>query len=570
MVHEGPAHHDEKPIDLSLRIVNRYYRQRYTSGGVQVSDTLERSRIERLGEITTELDECDSVSEVYEHAVAATERLVEFDAGIVCTVEDGVFEPRAVNVDHLVPGEPLSVDDGLAGKTARNGESYVIDDLEAASEAEPTSNAFRSVLSVPVGDDPAGVLQLHAVAPGAFSATDRTLVELLAGHVENAVERVEYRSALGRERDQFVALFENVPDPAIRYGIEGGEPVVDAVNSAFVRVFGYDPPETLDRPVVELLVPEGELDPPERTTSAYHDIEVRRETTTGARPFLLRNVPVSPTSDAVRGYLIYTDLAALKQRERELERRNERLDQFASMVSHDLRTPLNLARGHVDLARQERDLARLDEVERAHERMDELIGGFLKLARAGTGVETTTRVALADVAAEAWASVRTEDATLHVETERTVEADPDRLRQLLENLFRNAVEHGSTSSQTAPGDAVEHGSTSSQTASGNAVEYDSGDVTVRVDDRPNGFLVADDGPGIPPSERKAVFESGYTDDSENTGLGLAIVDQITDDHGWHVELTESPDGGAAFEFTTDDHTVPGGTVPGDTDVEGFE
>ena len=506
-----------------------------------MNDTVERSRIERLDEITTELDECDSVVEIYEHAVVAAERLVEFDAGIVCTVEDGVLEPRAVNVDDLVPGEPLSVGDGVAGKTVRNDTSYIVGDLEAATEAEPTTDAFRSVLSVPLGDDPVGVLQLHAEVPDAFSAVDRILTELLAFHVETAVARIEYRSALDRERDQFVALFENVPDPAVRYGIADGEPVVDAVNSAFVRVFGYDPPETLGRPVVELLVPEGEPDPPERTTSAYHDIEVQRATTAGIRPFLLRNVPVGPTSDAVRGYLIYTDLATLKRRERELERRNERLDQFASMVSHDLRNPLNLAQGHVDLVRHEGDLERLDEVERAHERMAELIGGFLKLARAGAGIEATTQVPLADVAAEAWNNVRTADATLRIETERSVETDRDRLLQLLENLFRNAVEHGSTGRRTG---------------SRNDAEHSNSDVTVWVDDRPDGFLVADDGPGIPPSERETVFESGYTDDSANTGLGLAIVDQITDDHGWCVEITEGPDGGAAFEFTTDGRAVP--------------
>jgi signal transduction histidine kinase len=62
-----------------------------------------------------------------------------------------------------------------------------------------------------------------------------------------------------------------------------------------------------------------------------------------------------------------------------------------------------------------------------------------------------------------------------------------------------------------------------------------------------GFYVEDSGPGIPPEKRDEVFEQGYSGDT-GTGLGLAIVGRITEAHDWSVDIRESPEGGARFEF----------------------
>ncbi|MFB6152242.1 MAG: sensor histidine kinase, partial [Haloarculaceae archaeon] len=135
-------------------------------------------------------------------------------------------------------------------------------------------------------------------------------------------------------------------------------------------------------------------------------------------------------------------------------------------------------------------------------------------------VEETDLVSIQDVATDAWATATDEAASLEFDQEFYFEADEDRLRQLLENLFRNAVVHGRP------------------------------DVTVRIGPMEGwpGFYVADDGPGIPEDERETVFESGYTTAEEGTGFGLAIVEVIAEAHGWDVRVTESEDGGARFEF----------------------
>ncbi|WP_132061324.1 PAS domain-containing protein [Halorussus amylolyticus] len=219
--------------------------------------------------------------------------------------------------------------------------------------------------------------------------------------------------------------------------------------------------------------------------------------------------------------------------QRRLERKNQRLDEFTSVVSHDLRNPLNVAQGNLDLAMESVEHDRLETVETALDRIEGLIDTLLSLARQGEDVSETTDVSVADVAEDAWTTIETDGATLDVAATGSVEADRDRLQQLLENLFTNAVEHGSTSNRTMCEDAVEHGS----------------DVTVTVSDLESGFAVSDDGRGIPDEEKSEVFAAGYSSDADGTGLGLSIVERICDAHGWTILVTDSPTGGAQFEIT---------------------
>ncbi len=202
-----------------------------------------------------------------------------------------------------------------------------------------------------------------------------------------------------------------------------------------------------------------------------------------------------------------------------LRRQNERLDDFARVVSHDLRNPLNVAQGRVDLAAAECETVHLEAAANALERMQALTDDLLVLAREGDTVTAVEAVPLASLVRTCWEHVDTEAATLVVETERTIAADASRLKQLFENLFRNAVQHGGDS------------------------------VRITVGDLETGFFVADDGPGIPPEKREQVFEGGYSTEEQGTGFGLQIVEQIASAHDWGVEVTESSAGGAEFCIT---------------------
>ena len=256
---------------------------------------------------------------------------------------------------------------------------------------------------------------------------------------------------------------------------------------------------------------------------------------------------VDRTLTQVLAASLETTFDRIEQR-RELERHTERLDEFAGVVSHDLRNPLQVARGRLTLAREEVDAGgdsdHFDAVERAHARMETLIEDLLRLARDGDTVRDPEPVDLASLIRDCRRTVDLGDVTVSVTTDRRVRADRSRLKQLVENLLRNSAEHGSPGRRTTP-DAVDPDATNTRP---DDVERAGPGVTVRIGGLDDGFFVEDDGPGIPPDVRDAVFDAGHTAGDGN-GLGLAIVERIADAHGWDVSVTDGSDGGARFEIT---------------------
>jgi signal transduction histidine kinase len=233
-------------------------------------------------------------------------------------------------------------------------------------------------------------------------------------------------------------------------------------------------------------------------------------------------------TDADLSLVVLHDVTDQQRQQRELERENEQLDQFASVISHDLRNPLDVAIGRTtvidELVDDPEIEAHLAEIRASHARMMRIIQDVLTLARQGQSIDDKRAVSLSNIAESAWSHVETDAIEVDIDTDQSVQADPDRLTQVFENLFRNAREHG---------------------ADGSA---DPVTVTVGTLDDGSGFYVADDGSGIGPDLRGQVLDAGFSGD-EGTGLGLAIVANIAEAHGWDITVTESETGGARFDFT---------------------
>ena len=280
----------------------------------------------------------------------------------------------------------------------------------------------------------------------------------------------------------------------------------------------------------------------------------------------------------VVGHLFLADERV--ERRKRLERQRERLEEFASVVSHDLRNPLSVAVGNIELADEldgDASTERLDRALDALDRMDDLIGDLLTLAREGKTVEAAEPTDLRSVVEHAWGTVgEPADAALVVDGPLgTVSCDADRVRQALENLFRNAIEHG-TPDET--GSAGTHGEDSGgrvtpgtftprarSAADAAPTDPDDAAVCVRVGRADDGFYVADDGPGIDPDQRDAVFEPGHTTAPDGTGFGLAIVERIAEAHEWTVSVTAGREGGARFEFRCADSIEAAAASEGDPD-----
>ncbi|ELZ09457.1 multi-sensor signal transduction histidine kinase [Halovivax asiaticus JCM 14624] len=255
----------------------------------------------------------------------------------------------------------------------------------------------------------------------------------------------------------------------------------------------------------------------------------------------------------------FREITDERRYQRELERQNDRLEQFASLVSHDLRNPLNVAQGHAELLEGAVEHDSTTEISWALERMETLIDDLLALARQGETVGEPERVNLGAVVDEAWAVVEG-PVTLRHDVAGTVLADRSRLCELLTNLFRNVVDHGIAddtgatdpnatqatdhdSHANVSADNEQHPTNEPESAREISVGWIDGDSNPAVE--PSGFLVADDGPGLPNVD---VFEAGVTTDPDGTGIGLAIVAEIAEAHGWTVTAGESASGGARFEF----------------------
>ncbi|WP_336326530.1 sensor histidine kinase [Halovenus sp. HT40] len=217
---------------------------------------------------------------------------------------------------------------------------------------------------------------------------------------------------------------------------------------------------------------------------------------------------------------ISQDTTTTKEYERMLERQNDRLKEFTDILAHDLRNPLNVIDGHLSLYEETGDGDHLETIDETTDRMARLVEDLLRVARQGDVVTDPEPTDIGDVIETAWEGLAGDSGpTLHYETVGSVSSDPDRLCELFENLFRNAVEHG-----------------------GN-------EVTVRVGPLDTGFYVEDDGSGIADGHKTEVFDHGFTTRDDGHGYGLSVVRTIVNAHGWDISASDAQTGGARFEIT---------------------
>ncbi len=515
-------------------------------------------------------------ADVYDLTVEAAVDILGFDWCGVLLATEGYFEVVAASDESpvAVGDRPIPMDHGITGDVYRNGESHVIDDAHAHPEADPTLEAFRAGLTVAFGDR--GVFQGISSEPGFFDDEDLELAELLIAHTEAAIDRIEETRRLNELNDATRSLMDAETHEAVsRVGCE----IAASIPGGAATVFRYDadadelvPVATSDEAAA--LDDAAAIEPGEDPAwSVFGDTATRIAATDGdggttgaGEEFLYtalgdygllrvetRSGGAFEDTDVALAETLSANIEAAyaradrerrrREQARRLQRQNDRLDRFASVVSHDLRNPLAVASAATELAREECDSDHLVDVDDALARMDAMIDDTLSLAREGRAVEEPEPISLERIASQSWRQVDTDDVALEVVEDAVFAGDPDRLRNVFENLFRNSVEHGSTSSRPAADNAVEHGFPSESESVADS------DRRVRVGILEDGFYVEDTGAGIPESDRDRIFEFGYSTDAEGTGFGLAIVAEIVDAHAWAIDVTDSEAGGARFEIT---------------------
>ncbi|MFB6220651.1 MAG: PAS domain S-box protein [Halolamina sp.] len=333
-----------------------------------------------------------------------------------------------------------------------------------------------------------------------------------------------------RRLQQYERIVEAMDDVAF---VVNDDWTVEFVNGA-IQEYADVPPESLEgQPVMRLADQYAAGDAAEqfeqaleRTFRTGSDAESpeRVELTLGfdgeTPTFEYQFSPLVSDGETAAAVITMRDITERKRREQRLERQNKRFDELASAVSHDLQTPLATARGRAELAVEDGDTEQMEQAVTALKRADELREDIVEVLRTKDVVGETEPVDVERIGRDIWGTVQASgDASLQIHDAPSIEADPDALRRLLENLLTNAIEHGAE------------------------------DVTVRIGKTDDGFFVEDDGPGIPEDDREEVFTPGYSTKSSGGGVGLASVRQIVTAHDWGIHITESDDGGARFEIT---------------------
>ena len=426
--------------------------------------------------------------------------------------------------------------DGSFDCVVSDYEMPTVDGLELLERVREEYPELPFLLYTGKGSESIASRAINAGVTGYLQKGGTEQHERLANRIRHAVQ--EYRATLDSER--YSTVLRALGYPTYVVNADGR---FAYVNDAFADLTGYEREELLGTEPSIIKTDESV----EQANAALRSVvsssgpdveqfEIEISTADGDTIPCLDHIAPLPFETEYRGCAgILRDITTQRRRSEALADKNERLERFVSAAAHDLRTPLATARTAASMARRTDDAESFDRLDSAHDRLERMLDDLLTLAReeGEADVAMTEPTDLGAVGRAAWESVGTETAGCSVSEPRTIQANPSRLRRLLENLLRNATTHGGSDV------AVEIGT---------------------LDDRP-GFYVADDGPGIPADSRDTVFEPGYTTAPGGTGFGLSIVAQVAEAHGWDTTVTESADGGARFEFVgvefgTDDVARP--------------
>ncbi len=540
--------------------------KKLTSKMVSRSQQSERERLRQLHHAATDIMAATDEASVYERIIATADTVLGFDFCTVFRYDSETFKVAASSFRSQ--GETFDRFDGFLLKSLETQQSYVTPDLHGNSLAKPEREEFRSGITVPLNGN--AVLQAVSRQVEYYDETDLELAELLAVHAEAALSQVRSQNRLLEQKEKIESLHE------IAAEIEScrvQDELYSLMRKASEEILGYDwctfylykdaefitamaseesPMHVGERPfpngnsvartVVEtgescLISDRSETKEGEPTTSRITSAmqvpvgDVGVYCVANERPDSFDEADLELAellcSHVAEAYQRIETQQRLKQQKRELERKNERLDRFTSILSHDLRNPLNVAQLRASLVKQTADIEHIDDVIDAHERMDVMIDDLLTMARAKQLDEQKTTVSLATRAENAWETTKTGESELGIEDTNglSLTAEPSLLQHLLENLFRNAVEHNE-----------------------NPVTITVG--TLGPAEYPHGFYVEDDGVGFPDGQVDEIFEHGYSTSERGIGLGLSIVAEFVDAHDWDISARESAAGGARFDIYT--------------------
>src|SRR5579883_3310643 len=404
-----------------------------------------------------------------------------------------------------------------------------------------------------------GVIALRREQP--FTSEELRLVRNLSNMAAAALENVELFHRVRTDQEQLRAILASSSDGI---ALLGANTCFIEANPSFGRIFGVEPERIVGMECMELLGCDGEnghgrcgelcmVHRALQLGKPLPYVEIELQVNGAARAIGLSITPVSTTSRPLC-LIVARDVTAI----RDLTRMKAN---FLSMITHELRSPLNAINGYLDLALEgiagELNEQQHEFIRRARassEHLYALVEDLLLVSRADSGQVRLTREVTAlrgivDHAVEELELMASDNGvavTVDIPTDLPpVYVDPVRLQQVLRNLLSNALRFTPAGGHVTVSACIINKAREVREAMPGAEDGEREDIRLLQLD------VSDTGVGIAPEQQQRIFERFYQASStggrsSGQGLGLAIVKMIVELHGGEVRVTSEPGKGSTF------------------------
>ncbi|MHA2494564.1 MAG: ATP-binding protein [Candidatus Hodarchaeales archaeon] len=345
---------------------------------------------------------------------------------------------------------------------------------------------------------------------------DKTEFVELAHIIRSLMLQRRTEDALRESEKRYRSLVENMPIGVYRT-TPGPKGTFLMVNPALLRILGFESEESLKKTRVADVYG----NPLER--KVFSDNLSAQGSVKGIELHLKKKngTPIwcSVTAKTVHGKngqvayydCILEDITERRQVEQQLRRQKTELSEFAHTMSHDLQNHLVAIRGFADLFQSKLEPSYGEKIVQLVDTMKELLQRSVILADAGLIVEPASEIDLTKLVRGVARTTIPESIIFEQDDLPTVVGDKEKLKQIFQNLFENAVTHGEPAKIT---------------------------VHRRDLDKSVILLITNDGEPIPPKHRPNIFDRGFTTKKGGTGLGLPIIQKLVEASGWTISLED--------------------------------
>jgi signal transduction histidine kinase len=486
-----------------------------------------------LRQIDRELNDTIEPQHVFQMTLDWALRFTNAHAASIGLYDQETDEFRIITTyGYDIPQEQLALvrmqRGGIAQRVARSGYAELIPDVSLDKDFIRGASLTLSQMSVPVmrEDRVIAVISVESRKINGFTEEHQDFVEKLAARAGVAIDNARLFDTTAREREKLSHILNTIADVVIAFGLDERLILMNPAAYAALRLYPHE--NYIGRRFDELLVDTDLL-------AVYQRAQASSDLSTTAEVVVPngRTYHLNMTRQENVGWIIVMhDITPFK--EMDLLK-----SELIATVSHDLKQPLAVMNGYIELLMMHRKLDEtgidfLEMVRKSIQSMRQLIDDLLDLAKIESGIRLDLQpVDVRELVGECVNSLQPAilSKAMHISTEITSDlpmlwADRARLQQILLNLISNAVKY------TQPEGQVQ-------------VTAESRDAAIRI-------AIQDNGMGISPEDQTHIFERFFrvrrpeTDSIEGTGLGLAIVKSLVEAHKGNITLESRLGEGTTF------------------------